>query len=633
MPIRHSALFCIISLLCIFSCTSRKPHPRLTRIEARLDSIPEEMWDSLQRPELIQDLHSRAERMHYALLRAEAMNKTMRDMDTLRFDEPYEYFMKHGNNREKMRVLYIKGCIFRDAGDAPMALQYYLDAVHSVDTTANDCDIQTLSRIYGQTAMLYHQQSHPRKEIECWRKAARYADLAHDTISSIQFRQYMGKAYYMLGRRDSMNYCFAKALEEFKRLGLRPYIVTAQSYLINEYLEQHQPEKARQLIDEYIAESGVFDSAGHISPYNASFLSTLGNYYLAVGQTDSAIHCFRERLSYSRDISNRENASRGLLEAYTRLHQPDSMAKYALIFAQANDSASLLHSAEEIARMEATYNYSENQRIAIQKSEEANRLAKSLIWQTICFISILILISYAVARFRRRAREKHAALEAEKIQAKTECNSLSEKLQHTRNDLEQFRNETEVFIRKKEETLLKERMAFEDRYRKARTEYEQVQNALKAALNDKDAFIADKEAEIEQLKIQLRKSQDRLRRFNNGKANLQNEEIVKKLHRNGNELLPMSAVEWQELLSTIERLSPDFYDHITTSTAKLSHPEIVMVVLTHCRFSLHEIRILMDISPQRITNIRSNVNKKLFNEQGSKNFTKNVLQMSYPQKV
>ena len=107
MPIRHSALFCIISLLCIFSCTSRKPHPRLTRIEARLDSIPEEMWDSLQRPELIQDLHSRAERMHYALLRAEAMNKTMRDMDTLRFDEPYEYFMKHGNNREKMRVLYI----------------------------------------------------------------------------------------------------------------------------------------------------------------------------------------------------------------------------------------------------------------------------------------------------------------------------------------------------------------------------------------------------------------------------------------------------------------------------------------------------------------------------------------------
>ena len=176
-------------------------------------------------------------------------------------------------------------------------------------------------------------------------------------------------------------------------------------------------------------------------------------------------------------------------------------------------------------------------------------------------------------------------------------------------------------------------MAFEDRDRKARTEYEQVQNALKAALNDKDAFIADKEAEIEQLKIQLRKSQDRLRRFNNGKANLQNEEIVKKLHRNGNELLPMSAVEWQELLSTIERLSPDFYDHITTSTAKLSHPEIVMVVLTHCRFSLHEIRILMDISPQRITNIRSNVNNKLFNEQGSKNFTKNVLQMSYPQKV
>ena len=64
-------------LLAVVSCTFRRSNPQLTEIERRLDSFPEEMWERLGEPELQQSLGSRAERMHYALLRAEAMNKTM----------------------------------------------------------------------------------------------------------------------------------------------------------------------------------------------------------------------------------------------------------------------------------------------------------------------------------------------------------------------------------------------------------------------------------------------------------------------------------------------------------------------------------------------------------------------------
>lgn len=64
---------------------------------------------------------------------------------------------------------------------------------------------------------------------------------------------------------------------------------------------------------------------------------------------------------------------------------PDSIVKYALLYANANDSANYRHSADEITRTQALYNYNESQKKAEGKAAENRKL-----WY---FIYVVLLIS------------------------------------------------------------------------------------------------------------------------------------------------------------------------------------------------------------------------------------------------
>ena len=61
-----------------------------------------------------------------------------------------DYYDHHGTANERMRAYYLLGCVDRDLGEAPQALECYHDAVDCADTTAQDCDYKLLSRVYGQ---------------------------------------------------------------------------------------------------------------------------------------------------------------------------------------------------------------------------------------------------------------------------------------------------------------------------------------------------------------------------------------------------------------------------------------------------------------------------------------------------
>ena len=55
------------------------------------------------------------------------------------------YFDRHGDANERMRAHYILGRTYADMGEAPRAVDAYLDAASHADTTAADCDYRTLS--------------------------------------------------------------------------------------------------------------------------------------------------------------------------------------------------------------------------------------------------------------------------------------------------------------------------------------------------------------------------------------------------------------------------------------------------------------------------------------------------------
>ena len=79
----------------------------------------------------------RSQEMSEALLRAEEMNRNYQSMDTLKgMEQVADYYRPFlGRSQRYMRALYILGCVYRDRGDAPMALHYYQEAVSQADTT------------------------------------------------------------------------------------------------------------------------------------------------------------------------------------------------------------------------------------------------------------------------------------------------------------------------------------------------------------------------------------------------------------------------------------------------------------------------------------------------------------------
>ena len=573
-------------LLAVVSCTFRRSNPQLTEIERRLDSFPEEMWERLGEPELQQSLGSRAERMHYALLRAEAMNKTTRNMDSLRFDTINAYFQRYGDANLRMRSLYIMGSICRDEGNAPLAIQYYREAVSHADTAAADCDILTLSRIYGQMALLYEQQMLPRKALESWRAAARYADRTTDTLSSIQYRQLRSRSFEQLHELDSASYYDVQALESFTKLGIRSYIASSQSFLILPCIEEGNYPKAKQLIDEYIADSGLFDGNGRVNPYCTEFLSYLGIYYCAIGNPDSAIYYYRQRLSYTHDVTNLAMGYKGLLDAYEMKHEPDSMAKYARLYAAAKDSSNKVHAADEVIRMEATYNYAEHQRIAAEKTRETARL-----WRMLIFVLVVSLLGMEAAwKYYRLVRKQRQKMEEDRRRAMEEYDNLCERLQT-------------------------------------------AEEELHASKHNQQAFIADKEAEIARLRALLDESRRAQQRNEKGEAELLNSTIVRQLRRKATETSAITEEDWHELHEAIREFTPEFCNLTVVLHQFLTKQEILLVVLTRCYFSLYEIRMLMNLSAQRFTNIRANINRKLFGEQGAKTLTTNIMDMPKSLKV
>ena len=100
-------------------------------------------------------------------------------------------FTPHGLiNRSRLandRLLahYLLGRALADMGDAPAAIEAYLDAVDCADTTNTRCDFSTLSSIYSQMADVLHHQLLLSQSIESRNKSIHYSLLIGDTINAI----------------------------------------------------------------------------------------------------------------------------------------------------------------------------------------------------------------------------------------------------------------------------------------------------------------------------------------------------------------------------------------------------------------------------------------------------------------
>ena len=443
-------LYWAIWLIGITACVNPKGKEVLAEAERLMRTSPDSALLVLEQAKKEATTYSRRNRMHYLLLQAEAMNKAYLPLDTLTsMHEVLDYYLSHGNRDERMRACYLMGSVWRDRGNSPLALQYFRDAIGEADTTATDCDYTQVSRIYAQIARLFDKQRYPQMELEQWKQAMRYALLAKDTLMYIQCQEYIGDAYFLLGKEDSVLYFTQQAYEAYLKYGRKDWAAATQIVIADYYLKHDSLANAKQALDEYRNGSGFFEGDGNVSSGYEIFYYYIGEYYEKMARLDSAVFYYRKLLNYPADIMNAESGYKGLMSVYTRMHEVDSVAKYAQLFANANDTANLRNSANEISRTQALYDYSESQRIAVEKSEENQKLWMGL---CVCFV-VLMFAGMWIYLYERKQKTSRMLANRKYTDLMMQYHQATEELQSIRANKQQFLQQKEQEIEKLQRML------------------------------------------------------------------------------------------------------------------------------------------------------------------------------------
>ena len=403
----HRVFVFLLSLLLLVACSG---DPQVAALLDRVDRLTYEQPDSalrlLQQHEAEASAWPRSQQMRHALLTARAQNKAFVDFTTdSMLLELTDYYDRHGTPNQQMEAHYLLGCVYRDLGEAPQALQYYQDALDIADAIGSTCSQDVLLGILGQMSFLFHQQYLPHDELYVRERHLHYAIMMNDSVEYAFAKAQMIKPFYLLGKMDSVLTVIDETYEFYKEHGLQHIGSQYLPPAIYIYTTRHQYEKARQLMNIYESESGLFDSCGNIAKGREHYYYTKGFYYQNMEMIDSAEYLYRKFLEQG---NNSADAYRGLLAIYHKRHNPDSIAKFAFLFESALDS--LHHNMEQQAlhRMSSQFNYNRYQKEALDNAEKAHVANIRFIVLAALLVLLAAGAAYFVKRNRKRREEQNA---------------------------------------------------------------------------------------------------------------------------------------------------------------------------------------------------------------------------------
>ena len=152
-------ILCLLLVCVLMGCAGDGYNPALRTVDSLVNDHPDSALTLLNGMKTEVGGWSRSQRMRYHLMTLKAQNKAYVDFtsDSLA-KEVVEYYDNHGNANDRMTAHYLLGCVYRDLGESPHAVDCFQDAAACADTIAKDCDFYTLSSVYSQMGRLYHKQ-------------------------------------------------------------------------------------------------------------------------------------------------------------------------------------------------------------------------------------------------------------------------------------------------------------------------------------------------------------------------------------------------------------------------------------------------------------------------------------------
>ena len=584
--IHYLSLFIFAFIL--FSCTDKHADSIITKAEQLLNTKPDSTIVVLDDIRENKEDWPRSQQMRYELVYAQAQNKAYVNFTTDSIVlSLVDYYGRHGNANEQMMANYMAGCAYRDLEDALSALKYLNLAVDAVDENDEDCDLHTLMRVYSQMGGLYQRVAAFENERISDMYAERLAWQICDTLSALRLMWAQACCLYDY-RNQSQAIMILDSIDMFTRKnGMKEQTKILYPMRIDYHLDIKDVKGADSLLREYEYKMGIRPDSPDEEIYDIAHFYRKGRYDLLIQSPNSAIQMFQRylRLIENRSFYNgiqhslREVCYQGLTEAYSLQHQPDSVIKYANLYCQWNDSSTRAKSSEHLLRYQSLYNYTKIQDQALKAEQKASRLRVTMILLVVIGIAIAIIVWSIYQKRLKKERQKQI-----------ETNKRYQSLLH---------------------------------------EIEKSAEELQLVKTDSERFLKEKESEIQSLQIALSMYQGNVQnveQWNNERTILQCD-LVNHLHSLSAQGKVATQDELDGLLAIAQNVFPKFYQTIIDDTKGLSNREIITCILIRFKFIPSEIAVLTNNSYQQITNLKSTINKKLFDKKGAKTLDSNLMSL------
>ena len=586
--LRIQHLFLPILAFILFSCTDKHADSIITKAEQLLNTKPDSALAVLDDIRESKEDWPRSQQMRYELVYAQAQNKAYVNFTTDSIVlSLVDYYGRHGNANEQMMANYMAGCAYRDLEDALSALKYLNLAVDAVDESDEDCDLSTLMRVYSQMGGLYQRVAAFESERIADSHAERLAWQICDTLSALRLMRLRASTLYDAHQPLQSLMILDSIIQFCNKHGLPEQTKIIYPMRIKYHIETNNALSADSLLREYEQKMNIQPLTPDEKIIDITHFYRKGLYYNLIEQPDSAIMMFQKliRLINIRSLYTvgkydlREGAFKGLSEAYSYKHQADSVIKYANLYCQWNDSSIRARASEHLLRFQSLYNYTKIQEQALNAEQKASRL-RVIIILLVFFATTIVIVAWSIYQKRlKKERQKQIATNKEYQLLLHELEKSADELLLVKTDSERFQREKESEIQKLQTALAM---------------YQDNEQSVEQWSDERAIFACD---------------------------------IAKRLHSLSSHAQKATPNELNCLLVTAQNAFPKFYANITDASKGLSHTEIIISILIRFRFIPSEISLLLGLSSQRITNLKSSVNQKLFGTQGAKTLDSHLMSL------
>lgn len=482
-------------------------------------------------------------------------------------------------DNQQIRYYYLLGRAYYDKGETPMALHYFHQASDCADTTNTNCDLHTLSRVYGQMAHIFLEQDAPQKAIEQMQQIDRIARKDHDTLMVLINTEQQAIAYETLNKLDTAIQIRQDVSRCFLLLGDTTRAALALGPIIDQIIDKGYYSLAKEYLDRYEKHSGLFDDIGEIAEGYDVYYYTKSLYLLRIHQLDSAEY-YARKIFRSSKMSDLEAAYKALYLIYNEKGPKDSLAKYAMLAYEANDSVYRELSTDTYQRMQSLYDYSRHQQLAERNQKERDAFRFGLIVSVVIVLLLIIVLILGYHQYAKRKEKQQQLIEdfAHLQQKKIELEELMTKNQ----------NEYSVQIEEHQATIL----AMESKIEKQRnTRLYKDLTTIDHALKDADITAIFQKKSLE------------------GKR--------------------PTFEEWKKLKEMMNQVAPNFILSLEEWCPQISDMELDICILIRLHFCTNQIAELKNVDKTTVSKIKARLLPKLFKNTtgGAKEFERRILEM------